>query len=81
MLITLTGLFKEKDSSKDKKDLIRYFNRTFIITPVGAGYCIINEQLRISEPTSAQEKEFNTPVNNPVPQNATPVTVSEDMKN
>ncbi|KAJ8666848.1 hypothetical protein QAD02_008510 [Eretmocerus hayati] len=57
MVITVTGLFKEL--SKDNKDVIRYFDRTFIIVPEGTGFCISNEQLHITSPTSAQEKQFN----------------------
>ncbi|XP_076659029.1 nuclear RNA export factor 1 [Halictus rubicundus] len=57
MLITVTGLFKELDK---KDQLLRHFNRTFVIVPEGTGYCIRNEQLHISSPTAAQTKNLNT---------------------
>lgn len=57
MVITVTGLFKEFPTAKDKREFIRYFNRTFVIVPVGTGFCIVNEQLFICEPTVRQEKE------------------------
>ncbi|XP_011502457.1 PREDICTED: nuclear RNA export factor 1 [Ceratosolen solmsi marchali] len=59
MLITVTGLFKELHS-KDNKEHLRYFNRTFIIVPEGVGFCISNEQLHISNPTMNQEKQFSS---------------------
>lgn len=54
MLITVTGCFKELDT---KDQLIRSFNRTFIIVPEGSGYCIKNEQLHLAYPTTEQEKQ------------------------
>ena len=52
--ISVTGLFKEINNKKE--EFIRYFDRTLIIVPEGLGYCIINEQVHISEPTEAQKK-------------------------
>ncbi|XP_014209248.1 nuclear RNA export factor 1 [Copidosoma floridanum] len=57
MFVTVTGLFQEYHNN-DK--LLRYFNRTFVIVPEGAGFCISNEQLHISNPTVDQEKQFDT---------------------
>ncbi|XP_032683764.1 nuclear RNA export factor 1-like [Odontomachus brunneus] len=57
MFVTLTGYFQEVNS---KEEPIRYFNRTFIIIPEGAGYCICNEQLHISQPTDAQLKQLKS---------------------
>lgn len=63
MLISVTGLFKEIDG---KKDPIRFFNRTFVIVPAGAGYCIRNEQLHIGQPSIEQEKKaFTTQISQP----------------
>lgn len=56
MLVTVTGLFKEYYNRN--KEISRYFNRTFIIVPEGAGFCICNEQLHVSNPTIDQEKQF-----------------------
>lgn len=55
MFITITGFFQE---IKTKDQPIRHFNRTFIIVPVGSGYCISNEQLHISQPSEAQLKQL-----------------------
>ncbi|XP_070164078.1 nuclear RNA export factor 1 [Polyergus mexicanus] len=61
MFITITGYFQELDN---KEQLIRHFNRTFIIVPEGSGYCIRNEQLHISQPPEAQLKQLNQQLNN-----------------
>ena len=68
MLITVTGLFKELHS-KENKEQLRYFHRTFIIVPEGAGFCISNEQLHVTNPTMNQEKQFDcaAPVVQPTP--------------
>lgn len=57
MFITITGYFKELDN---KEKQIRYFDRTFVIIPEGGGYCILNEQLHISQPSDAQQKQLNS---------------------
>ncbi|XP_011875423.1 PREDICTED: nuclear RNA export factor 1-like [Vollenhovia emeryi] len=60
MFITITGYFQELD----KDEPIRYFNRTFIISPEGEGYCSIrNEQLHISQPSEAQLKQLHQQLN------------------
>lgn len=60
MFITITGYFQQLDN---KEELIRYFNRTFIIVPEGEGYCIRNEQLHISQPSEVQLKELHQQLN------------------
>ncbi|XP_033341317.2 nuclear RNA export factor 1 [Megalopta genalis] len=65
MLITVTGIFKELDK---KDQVVRHFNRTFIIVPEGTGYCIRNEQLHISNPTAAQTKNLNTQITTQIQQ-------------
>ena len=60
MFITITGYFQQLDN---REELIRYFNRTFIIVPEGEGYCIRNEQLHISQPSEAQLKELRQQLN------------------
>ncbi|KAK9511774.1 hypothetical protein O3M35_000373 [Rhynocoris fuscipes] len=42
--LNVCGLFKEKDKLDTP---VKYFNRVFIIVPVGTGFCIVNEQLTI----------------------------------
>lgn len=56
MFITITGYFQELDT---KDEPIRYFNRTFIIVPEGEGYCILNEQLHISQPSEVHLKQLH----------------------
>ncbi|OXU19868.1 hypothetical protein TSAR_011956 [Trichomalopsis sarcophagae] len=78
MLITVTGLFQEFQT-KENKDQLRYFNRTFIIVPEGAGFCISNEQLHIGNPTMVQEKQFNSAASTaaqPTPGPSTAVAVA-----
>ncbi|XP_011863446.1 PREDICTED: nuclear RNA export factor 1-like [Vollenhovia emeryi] len=79
MFITITGYFQELD----KDEPIRYFNRTFIIVPEGAGYCIRNEQLHIGQPPDAQLKQLHQQLNQlrsqPQPQTV-PLETSEVAK-
>ncbi|XP_011300743.1 nuclear RNA export factor 1-like [Fopius arisanus] len=84
MLITITGCFKEPDRTDNT---IRYFHRTFIIVPEGAGYCIRNEQLHLSHPTAAQEKQLlneaqklPTPASEPSPSTSATVDPSDQVK-
>lgn len=55
MFVTITGYFQEI-GTKDQP--IRHFNRTFIIVPASGGYCILNEQLHISQPSEAQVRQL-----------------------
>ncbi|CAB0041285.1 unnamed protein product [Trichogramma brassicae] len=57
MIITVTGLYKEL-IGKISKDIIRFFNRTWIIVPQGTGFCIANEELHITYASAQQEKKF-----------------------
>ncbi|KAL7302375.1 hypothetical protein TKK_0005034 [Trichogramma kaykai] len=57
MIITVTGLYKEL-IGKISKDIIRFFNRTWIIVPQGTGFCIANEELHITYASTQQEKKF-----------------------
>ncbi|XP_058792384.1 nuclear RNA export factor 1-like [Phymastichus coffea] len=59
IFISLTGLFKELNS-KDNKELLRYFDRQFIIAPEGAGFCVHEEHLSVSNATPAQKKKADT---------------------
>ncbi|XP_063981065.1 nuclear RNA export factor 1-like [Diachasmimorpha longicaudata] len=84
MLITITGCFKEIDT---KENFIRYFHRTFVIVPEGTGYCIRNEQLHLSHPTAAQEKQLvnetpslQAPTPVPVPSTSAAVDPSDQVK-
>ncbi|XP_015124385.1 nuclear RNA export factor 1 [Diachasma alloeum] len=84
MLITITGCFKE---TATKENFIRYFHRTFIIVPEGTGYCIRNEQLHLSHPTAAQERQLlneiqslPAPPPGPLPSTSTAVDPPDQLK-
>ncbi|BES93086.1 Nuclear RNA export factor [Nesidiocoris tenuis] len=53
--LVVGGLYREKDKFNEGSP-IKYFNRSFIIVPVGAGFCIVNEELTLLYPTPAQIK-------------------------
>ena len=79
MFIVITGLFKESHG-KNNKDIIRHFNRSFLIVPEGTGFCISNEQLHISQATVLQEKKFSLPgAMQSVPGPSTSVTCPNDQ--
>jgi len=52
MMMSVSGVFREVGTKKP----LRSFQRSFVIVPVGAGFCIINELLHISPATSDQVK-------------------------
>lgn len=52
MTVTVTGMFQELGTNEE---VLRYFNRTFIIIPHGGGFCICNEQLHLFSPTDDQK--------------------------
>lgn len=61
--LTFAGMFKELKSGH-KVPPLRYFYRTLVIVPAGAGFCIANEMVHISNATPNQAKEaFKTTVN------------------
>lgn len=51
--LSVCGLFTDLST---KKNHLRHFNRVFIIIPVGAGFCIVNDQLTILLPSPEQIK-------------------------
>lgn len=71
MAFTVTGLFKEREKNKS----VRHFNRCFLVTPRGSGFCIVNETLHISVPSSERAKSFAAV---PVPLPAAAVTAELD---
>jgi len=58
MLVTITGYFQEIEKGCNKGEPIRYFNCTYIIVPVGSGYCIQNQQLHISHPSDTELQQL-----------------------
>lgn len=55
MVLTVAGIFKELQSGH-KVPPVRYFFRTLVIVPAGAGFCIANETLHITNATTEQVK-------------------------
>jgi len=56
MIFTVSGMFREKGTKKQ----VKHFNRCFIVVPRGSGFCIINETLSISLPTTENSKKAFT---------------------
>ncbi|XP_054261590.1 nuclear RNA export factor 1-like [Macrosteles quadrilineatus] len=69
MMMSVSGVFREVEQKKP----LRSFQRSFVIVPVGAGFCIINEVLHVSPATSDQVKMAFKPPQPVVP--AVPVAV------
>uniref|UniRef100_A0A182SC22 NTF2 domain-containing protein n=1 Tax=Anopheles maculatus TaxID=74869 RepID=A0A182SC22_9DIPT len=63
--LTVNGVFKERKGNVNT-DLMRSFQRTFVIVPSNGGFCIRNEMLHISLPTRLQEDKCFKPVNSAV---------------
>lgn len=55
LVLTITGMFKELRSGH-KVPPIRYFFRSLVIVPAGTGFCILNEQVHISNATESMAK-------------------------
>lgn len=73
IILTVTGVFKEK-TSNEKNFLLRSFQRTLIIVPSGTGFCIRNEMLHINSTTHMQEKKaFKTLAQTTAPPVSAPV--------
>lgn len=70
MVLTVTGLFKEK-SSDLKSEFARIFQKTLVIVPNNGGFCIRNELLHINNANPSQNRNaFKAPaiVSSPTPQ-------------
>lgn len=55
IVLTVTGLFKEK-SSDPKSEHARIFQKTLVIVPNNGGFCIKNEMLHINNASPAQSR-------------------------
>lgn len=55
LVLTVTGMYKELRSGH-KVPPIRYFFRTLVIVPAGSGFCILNEELHVSNATDNMAK-------------------------
>ncbi|XP_021921286.1 nuclear RNA export factor 1-like [Zootermopsis nevadensis] len=54
IMVSLTGLFLEPGPTRNEP--LRSFNRVLVIVPYGEGYCIINEELFVTNATDEQSK-------------------------
>ncbi|XP_019881507.1 nuclear RNA export factor 1 isoform X2 [Aethina tumida] len=85
--LTVTGMFKELKSGH-KIPPLRHFFRTMVIVPAGGGFCIINDELHVTNATQEQAKKAfklpdvpavtANPVDAPAPQ--VPLQPSDDLK-
>lgn len=55
LLLSVSGMFKELNSGH-KTAPLRYFFRTLVIVPAGSGFCIVNEEVHITNATDEQAK-------------------------
>ncbi|XP_049287410.1 nuclear RNA export factor 1-like [Anopheles funestus] len=60
--LTVNGTFKERKGDASS-DLLRSFQRTFVIVPANGGFCIRNEMIHINIATRLQEEKCFKPVN------------------
>ncbi|KAF2356615.1 Nuclear RNA export factor Tap RNA-binding domain [Trinorchestia longiramus] len=56
IMLTLTGVYR-REGLKSKNNNIRSFQRTLVIVPMGAGFCIANEQIHVTLASYDQIKE------------------------
>ncbi|CAH0564866.1 unnamed protein product [Brassicogethes aeneus] len=64
--LTITGMFKELKSGH-KIPPLRHFFRTLVIVPAGAGFCILNDALHVTNANVEQTRRaFKTPTPAPV---------------
>ncbi|XP_069679720.1 nuclear RNA export factor 1 [Periplaneta americana] len=77
MMLTVSGVFLEPSPTRNQA--LRSFNRVFVIVPFGEGFCIVNEELFVTNATDEQTKAaFKTPpvVMSPPTPAPTPVPVA-----
>ncbi|XP_053657662.1 nuclear RNA export factor 1-like [Anopheles marshallii] len=75
--LTVNGTFKERKGNVNS-DLLRSFQRTFVIVPANGGFCIRNEMIHINIATRLQEEKSFKPVSSLVmaqPATPTPTAV------
>jgi len=62
MSFTVSGIFREPENeSRPSGQIIRHFNRVFVVVPQGQGFCIVNDMLYITIPTIYQKKNWGIP--------------------
>lgn len=53
--LTVSGIYREPNASNIETTWpVRYFSRTFLIVPVGSGFCIVNDLLSITNASDTQ---------------------------
>lgn len=63
IVMTVTGLFKEKDSEQ-RNEYARTFQKTLVIVPNNGGFCIRNELLHINNASPTQARNaFSSTIN------------------
>jgi len=62
MSFTVSGIFREPENEGGPSgQVIRHFNRVFVVVPQGQGFCIVNDMLYITIPTNYQKKNWGIP--------------------
>ena len=57
MSFTVSGLFRETEQAGGVSgQVIRHFNRVFVVVPHGQGFCIVNDMLYVTIPTHYQKR-------------------------
>ena len=57
MSFTVSGIFRETENAGGEHgQIIRHFNRIFVVVPHGQGFCIVNDILYITIATTNQKK-------------------------
>jgi len=73
LCFTVSGIFREYENEDGRilENIIRHFNRVFIVIPYGIGsYCIVNDLLYITVPTNLQKMAItNNQLDNVAKQN------------
>jgi len=62
MSFTVSGIFREPENQGGTAgQIIRHFNRVFVVVPHGQGFCIVNDMLYVTIPTHRQKKNWGLP--------------------
>lgn len=62
VVLTVTGLFKERNTNP-KKEFARTFQKTMVIVPNNGGFCIKNELVHVNNASQTQARNaFKTPI-------------------
>ena len=57
MSFTVSGVFRETENAGGEHgQIIRHFNRIFVVVPQGQGFCIVNDVLYVTIATNYQKQ-------------------------